>query len=331
MAKADYNGVLIFAEQIDGIIQPISYELLNKARELADQLQTTVSAALLGPAEIKAEELIYHGADRVYYLINDIFKEPLEFQYQENLLNLIDDIKPEIILFGASSFGRSLAPRISAALKTGLTADCTGLEIDENGKLVQIRPAFSENILAHISTKTLPQIATIRYKEFPEGRRDESREGEIIEKEAVVLEEKGVQLLEKLTENKVNISDAEVIVAGGRGLKSAEDFKLLQKLADLFAGTIAASRDLVDEGFVSREYQVGYSGSRVKPKIYFACGISGAPQHIAGMKDSDIIVAINNNPSAPIFNIADYAIIGDLYKVIPELCEKISNASKEGS
>lgn len=327
----NYSGILVFTEQSEGKIHPISYELLNKARELADQIDSTVYAALLAPTGMEVGELVYHGADRVYYLANDIFNQPLESQYQKQLLSLINELKPEIILFGASSFGRSLAPRISAALKTGLTADCTALEIDEEGKLVQIRPAFSENILAHISTVSLPQIATIRYKEFPVNLRDERRKGEVIKKDVEIIEDSAVQVIEKLADNKVNISEAEVIVAGGRGVKNAEDFKLLQRLADLTGGTIAASRDLVDEGFIAREYQVGYSGSRVKPKIYFACGISGAPQHIAGMKDSEIIIAINNNPSAPIFNIADYGIVGDLYEVIPALCEKISNGFKEVS
>ncbi len=329
MSEENFSGILIFAEQQDGIIHRVSYELLNKARELADRLQCQVFAAVLGPNDMNVDELIYHGADRVYYMASDVFNQPLEFQYQKNLLLLIEDIRPEIILFGATPFGRSLAPRISAALGTGLTADCTGLEIDESDNFIQIRPAFSEHILAHISTETYPRIATIRYKEFPEGLRDTSRKGEIVKREPVVVEGDSVKIIEKLKEQQVNITEAEVIVAGGKGIKRAEDFKLLKELAELLGGTIAASRDLVDEGFISREYQVGYSGNRVKPKIYFACGISGAPQHLAGMKDSETIVAINTNPSAPILAIADYAIIGDLYQVLPALIEEISSSSKE--
>lgn len=323
MDRAEYQGVLVFAEQRQKQIHKVSYELLNKARELAGKLKAPVSSVLLAPSSVTAEELLYHGADRVYYVKNKIFSEPDEFIYKENLVRLIKELKPEIVLIGATDFGRSLAPRVAAALKTGLTADCTGLEIDKEGKLVQIRPAFSENILAHIKTDTYPQIATIRYKEFSEADRNPESQGEIIEKEPVNIENNAVEILKKIGEQEADITEAEVVVAGGRGLKKPEDFKLLSELADYLGGTIGASRDVVDEGYISKEYQVGYSGNRVKPKVYIACGISGAPQHLAGMKEAEVIIAINTDPSAPIFEVADYGIVGDLYDVIPELIEKI--------
>lgn len=224
---------------------------------------------------------------------------------------------------GATTFGRSLTPRIAAALNTGLTADCTELDIDDEGKLVQIRPAFSENILAHIKSDSYPQMATIRYREFPEADRDPGLTGEIIKKEPRKIGYSPLEVLKKIGEQEVNIAEARVVVAGGQGLKKPEDFELLQQLADHLGGCLGASRDLVDEGFISRDYQVGYSGNRVKPLVYIACGISGAPQHLAGMKESEIIIAINSDASAPIFEVADYGIVGDLYEVIPALLERL--------
>lgn len=321
----EYSGVLVFAEQKKGQIHNVSYELLGKARQLADKLNAPVYSVLLGPNGIRAEELIYRGADKVFYIEDDIFNEPEELVYKINLVKLIDRIKPEIFLIGATSLGRSLAPRLAAALNTGLTADCTGLEIDEDGKLVQIRPAFSENILAHIKTDTYPQMSTVRYKEFDEAKRNEQSEGEIVKVDAVKPQEQLVKVISELKEQQVDISDASVVVAAGKGLKKAEDIEMIQELADLLGGLVGASRSIVDDGFISKDFQVGYSGNRVKPKIYIACGISGAPQHLAGMKESEFILAINTDPSAPIFNVADYGIVADMYKVIPELINSIKN------
>ncbi|MCI1945200.1 electron transfer flavoprotein subunit alpha/FixB family protein [Clostridium luticellarii] len=321
----EYSGVLVFAEQKKGQIHNVSYELLGKARQLADKLNAPVYSVLLGPNGIRAEELIYRGADKVFYIEDDIFNEPEELVYKINLVKLIDRIKPEIFLIGATSLGRSLAPRLAAALNTGLTADCTGLEIDEDGKLVQIRPAFSENILAHIKTDTYPQMSTVRYKEFDEAKRNEQNEGEIVKVDAVKPQEQLVKVISELKEQQVDISDASVVVAAGKGLKKAEDIEMIQELADLLGGLVGASRSIVDDGFISKDFQVGYSGNRVKPKIYIACGISGAPQHLAGMKESEFILAINTDPSAPIFNVADYGIVADMYKVIPELINSIKN------
>ncbi|MCK8816880.1 electron transfer flavoprotein subunit alpha/FixB family protein [Natroniella sulfidigena] len=323
MTEKEYNGILVFAEQRNGEIHHVSYELLNKAEELAAELNCPIFAALLGPTGIEAEELIYRGAHEVYYLEDEAFGQPDELFYKENLVDLIEELKPEIILLGATNFGRSLAPRVAAALDTGLTADCTDLRVDEAGKLLQIRPAFSENILAQIETVTYPQMATVRYKEFVERDRDATLEGEIIKKSPTKAQEQSIEVLELLEQQKVNIAEAEVVVAGGKGIKKAADFELLQKLATKLGGVIGASRDIIDAGYLSKEYQIGYSGYRVAPKLYIACGISGAPQHVAGIKEADKIIAINTDPSAPIFEIADYGIIGDLYQVIPKLIEEV--------
>lgn len=321
----EYNGVLVFAEQKNGQIHKVSFELLGKAKELAEKLKTSVCSVVLGPEGMDVQELIYRGADKVFYISGSEFDEPEEMIYKINLEKLINEVKPEVCLIGATTLGRSLAPRLASALGTGLTADCTGLEVDEDGKLVQIRPAFSENILAHIKTDTYPQMATVRYKEFDEIPRNEKNTGEIIRVDAVKQEDKLVKVLKKLKSQDVNISDANVVVAAGKGLKKAEDVAMIKELADLLGGVVGASRSIVDDGFISKDFQVGYSGNRVKPKLYIACGISGAPQHLAGMKESEFIVAINTDPSAPIFNAADYGIVDDMYKVIPDLINKIKN------
>jgi len=327
--EKEYSGVLVFAEQKKGSIHKVSYELLGKARELAEKLNVLVYSALLGPNGIDAKELIYRGADKVFYVEDDIFNVPEETIYKTNLESLIKKVKPEICLIGATSLGRSLAPRVAASLETGLTADCTGLEIDEDGKLIQIRPAFSENILAHIKSDTYPQMSTVRYKEFNENKRDENRKGDIVKVDAVKPEHELVKVIKELKSQEINISDASVVVAAGKGLKKAEDMAMIKELADLLSGVVGASREIVDEGFISKDFQVGYSGNRVKPKLYIACGISGAPQHLAGMKESDFIVAINTDPSAPIFNVSDYGIVDDMYKVIPDLINKIKQGSLE--
>ncbi|AYD39944.1 electron transfer flavoprotein subunit alpha/FixB family protein [Clostridium fermenticellae] len=322
----EYNGVLVFAEQKDGQIHRVSFELLGKAKQIARKLKTSVYSVILGQEGMDVKELIYRGADKVFYITGNEFNEPEEMIYKANLENLIRKIKPEICLIGATTLGRSLAPRVAAALGTGLTADCTGLEVDEDGKLIQIRPAFSENILAHIKTDTYPQMATVRYKEFNEMPRDENNIGEIINVDKVSYDNNLVKVLKKLKSQDVNISDAGVVVAAGRGIKKAEDLCMIKELAEILGGVVGASRSIVDDGFISKDFQVGYSGNRVKPKLYIACGISGAPQHLAGMKESDFIVAINTDPSAPIFNAADYGIVDDIYKVVPELISKIKNS-----
>ena len=325
----EYEGIMVFAEQRDGNIHPISFELLGKAREIADKKGCEVSSVLLGyQMREKAKELIYYGADKVFLYDHPSLKEFDVINYKQNIVNLIREEKPEIVLIGATPLGRSLAPRIAAALKTGLTADCIDLQLDENGELIQVRPAFTGNIIAHIKTRTRPVMTTVRYKVFKAGERDTNRKGEVVEKEVKIIEDVGVRILRKEPVEIVNISDAEIIVSGGRGFKKPEDLKILEELAGLLGGVVGASRPLVDEGWISKDHQVGFSGNIVRPKLYLACGISGSPQHLAGMRDSEVIVAINIDPSAPIFNVADYGIVGDLYEIIPKLIEKLRDRKK---
>lgn len=326
---SEYEGIMVFAEQRDGNIHPISFELLGKAREIADKKGCGVSSVLLGhQMREKAKELIYYGADKVFLYDHPSLKEFDVINYKQNIVNLIREEKPEIVLIGATPLGRSLAPRIAAALKTGLTADCIDLQLDEDGELIQVRPAFTGNIIAHIKTRTRPVMTTVRYKVFKAGERDTDRKGEIVEKEVEIMENVGVRIMRRECVEVVNISDAEIIVSGGRGFRKPEDLKILEELANLLGGVVGASRPLVDEGWISKDHQIGFSGNIVRPKLYLACGISGSPQHLAGMRDSEIIVAINIDPSAPIFNVADYGIVGDLYEIIPKLIEKLKNRKR---
>lgn len=320
----EYKGVMIFAEQENGKIHPVSYELLGKGRDIADKLGVKLSCVLLGfQMKNEVNELICRGADKIFLYDHPSLKEFDVIRYKQNIVNLVKEENPEIFLLGATHLGRSLGPRIAVALKTGLTADCIDLKVDEEGNLIQIRPAFSGNILAHIKTKTRPQMSTVRYKVMEKRERDPTRKGEIIMKDAEVIENSGMTILKKEKAGEVNVTEADIIVSGGRGLKKPDDFKILRELADFLGGVVGSSRPLVDEGWIGREHQVGFSGNTVKPKLYFACGISGSPQHLAGMRDSDIIVAINTDPSAPIFKVADYGIVGDLYEVVPKLIDEI--------
>ena len=314
---------MVFAEQREGKIHPVSYELLGKGREIADKLGVGLASVLLGHRmEAAAGELIYYGADKVYLYDHPAFHDFDLLNYKHNIVRLVREVKPEIFLLGATHLGRSLGPRVATALATGLTADCTGLEVGDDGSFIQIRPAFSGNILAHIKTSTRPQMATVRYKVMPSQGRDAARRGEIIKKEAELVPSL-LTIVRKEKSGEGNIAEADVIVSGGRGLKKAEDFSILSDLAGLLGGVVGASRPLVDDKWIGREHQVGFSGNTVKPKIYVACGISGSPQHLAGMRMSDVIVAINSDPSAPIFKLADYGIVGDLYEVVPKLINRI--------
>lgn len=320
--------VLVFAEQRGGVINPVTYELLGKGRELADKLGGILSSVILSEqVDNAADELVYHGADRVYAFGGEIFADFDLLNYKHNMVKLLREIEPEIFLLGATHWGRSLGARVAAALGTGLTADCTGLDIDRNGNFVQIRPAFSGNVLAYIRTRTRPQMATVRYKIMKSLKRDAGRKGEIIKKEAEPVPSL-ITIARKEKTGDTNIAEAEVIVSGGAGLKKAEDFSLLSDLAGLLGATVGSSRPPVDSGWIGRAHQVGFSGNTVKPRIYLACGISGSPQHMAGMRESDVIIAINTDPSAPIFRIADYGIVGDLYTVVPRLIKSIKECRK---
>ncbi|MEM3921449.1 MAG: electron transfer flavoprotein subunit alpha/FixB family protein [Nitrososphaerota archaeon] len=314
------KGVLIYAETMGSEIHPIAFELIGKARELAEKLDLEVWSTILGYGITdKAAELIYHGADKVYVYDDERLRDLHVIAHKSALVELAKEIKPEIFLLGATPWGRSLAPRIAAALDTGLTADCIDLQVDENGELIQIRPAFTGNILAHIKTSSRPIMATIRYRVMKMPQRDPSRKGEITIRKFNDVNCDGIKCLGKVSERKVSLADAEIVVAGGRGLKKKEDLMLLEELANLLGGVVGVSRPLVEEGWISKDHQVGFSGNVVKPKLYIACGISGSPQHLAGMRDSSIIIAVNSDPSAPIFRHADYGVVADLYDFIPKL------------
>lgn len=320
--KEEYQGILIICETEQSGMHRVAYELLNKGRSIADTCGEKVSCLVLSPENNGCEELCKRGADQVYLMKSPVFAAPEEVLFASNITSFIRERKPAVVLIGATHFGRSLAPRIAAALGTGLTADCTELCLDDEGNLEQIRPAFSDNILAHIKTVNRPQMATVRYKEFQEAAPKEDAGIHIQEIPPYIDENPDVTIEKTISIGDMDITDAEVVVAGGRGIKKEEDLALLRELAQVLGGQMGVSRALVDAGMASSNIQVGYSGSRVKPKVYIACGISGAPQHVAGMKESDLIIAINNDPSAPIFTVSDYGFIGDLYEIVPRLTER---------
>ncbi len=319
MSEKKQRGVLILAEQNNGEIHKVSYELLNKGRELAEKKKMPLNCLLIGGEEVSARELNYRGAETVYFIKDSELETLEEYTYKENAVAFIKEMEPEIVLIGATNFGRSLAPRIAAALNTGLTADCTDLQINEEGRLIQIRPAFSDHLFAHIKTVKNPQMATVRYKEFAEAKRDTTIPEKIVTLRPYCKANTRSTVDQLIPMNDFDITEAEVIVAGGRGIRKKEDLALLEELAHTLGGKVGVSRALVDAGLAESAAQVGYSGNRVKPKVYIACGISGAPQHLAGMKDSQTIIAVNNDPSAPIFQIADYGYVGDLYEIVPQL------------
>ncbi len=324
----DYKGVWVFAEQKKGIIQPVVYELLAEGRRLADSLKVELSALLLGNNfGEQSNELISRGADNVYVIDSPSLRDFLDEAYSNALVHLVHKYKPEIFLAGATTIGRSLMSRVAVKLDTGLTADCTSFEIDLKARcLLQTRPAFGGNIMATIVTKNnRPQMATVRHKVMKEAGVDKNRKGKIIK------ESLNGQLLNSRTSllnfvaditQKQNLAEADIIVSGGRGLKAPENFKLIEELAASLGAAVGASRAAVDAGWMAYSHQVGQTGRTVCPKIYIACGISGQIQHLVGMQSSDIIVAINQDPAAPIIQIANYALVGDLFEIIPLLTRK---------
>ncbi|MCX7912972.1 MAG: FAD-binding protein [Thermodesulfovibrionales bacterium] len=332
LLKDEYRGVLIFAEQRRGQVASVSLELLGVGRKLANDLGVELSAALFGSSEKEAKELIKWGADRVYHVNDPSLDSFNDEPYSQILYELITRYKPEIVLAGATAIGRSFIPRVAGRLKTGLTADCTSLEIDkETRNLLQIRPAFGGNIMATIvCPEHRPQMATVRPRVMKRNIYDPKREGEIITIPIQNIKSRTRVLfsINDSSESFVNLQDAEVIVSGGRGLGNPEGFNMLRQLAQLLGGTVGASRAAVDEGWIPYRHQVGQTGKTVCPKIYIACGISGAVQHLVGMQSSDIIIAINKNPEAPIFNVSTYGIVGDLYEVIPLLIKKLKEAKQ---
>jgi electron transfer flavoprotein alpha subunit len=322
-----YKGVFIFAEQREGKVVPVSYELLGAGRRLADERGTYLSAVLFGAAESEAFELIRWGADRVFHCAHPELNSFNDDTYAEVLTRIINEQKPAIVLAGATPVGRSFIPRVAARVRTGLTADCTSLELDkETGNLLQIRPAFGGNIMATILCPDYrPQMATVRPRVMKRGEYDKDRTGEIIQVECENLNSrtKVLESVKEVSGISVNLHEAEVIVAGGRGTGGEKGMKLLEELAEALGGVVGASRAAVDEGWVPYLHQVGQTGKTVNPKVYIACGISGAVQHLVGMQSSDIIIAINKNPDAPIFNVATYGIVGDMFEVVPMLTKKI--------
>ncbi len=326
---SSYRGVWVVGEQKEARVQNVTYELLGAGRSLADQRGVELAAVLIGKGvEPEAAGLIQRGADKVYLVESDSLADFLDEPYSRILARLIRDVRPEIVLTGATAIGRSLIPRVAAELKTGLTADCTGLAIDEKrGLLLQTRPAFGGNIMATIICENYrPQMATVRHKVMKEAVADPSRSGEVVRIEVEpddLLSRSRVLKTVKEEGITVNIADADIIVSGGRGMKGPENYALLHQLADVVGGAVAASRAAVDAGWIPYSHQVGQTGKTVQPKVYIACGISGAIQHLVGMQSSDIIIAINKDPDAPIFQVATYGIVGDLFEVIPALIKKI--------
>ena len=323
------KDVYVFAEQRDGNLQKVGIELIGEARKLADDLGQNVVAVLLGnKIKDKASELIAHGADKVVVVDDEMLAEYVTEPYAKAMMEIIQSHNPEIVLYGATSIGRDLAPRVSARIHTGLTADCTKLDIDEETKLLMMtRPAFGGNIMATIVCEDFrPQMATVRPGVMKALEADESRQGEVEVVEVNFTDaDMNVKIREvvKTAHKSVDITEAKILVAGGRGVGNVEGFKDLEALADTLDGEGAASRAAVDSGWISNARQVGQTGKTVRPELYLACGISGAIQHAAGMENSEFIVAINRDEEAAIFDIADLGIVGDIKKILPKLNDAI--------
>ena len=333
MNIADYKGVWVFAEQRDGELQKVALELLGKGREIADNLGQELTAVLLGnKVDDLAKELLAYGADKVIYAEDEKLAHITTDAYTRVICDLINERKPEIMFVGASFIGRDLGPRVAGRLSTGLTADCTALDIEEEtNNLMMTRPAFGGNLMATIMcTEHRPQMATVRPGVFDKLAKDESKidESKIEKISATILEEDmRIKVLDvvKIAKEIADISEAEVIVAGGRGMANQENFQMLNELAEVLGGTVAGSRAAIENGWIDHALQVGQTGKTVRPKVYVACGISGAIQHLAGMQDSEYIIAINKDAEAPIMKVADLGLVGDLNKVIPELIAQIKD------
>ena len=343
MNLEEYKGVYVFAQQVDNEISPIAFELLGKAKDLAGDLNQEVVAVLIGSG-IKnlADQLAEYGADKVIVVDDPELKEYRTEPYAHALASVIEKYKPEIVLVGATAIGRDLGPTVSARVATGLTADCTVLEIGDfplqpmpgreqkHNQLLMTRPAFGGNTIATIACPdNRPQMATVRpgvmQKIDPiKGAKavvEEFNPGFTPNNRYVTIKE-----IVKAVSDVEDIMDAKILVSGGRGVGSAENFKLLEDLAEVLGGTVSCSRAVVDAGWKPKDLQVGQTGKTVRPHVYFAIGISGAIQHVAGMEESDIIIAINKDETAPIFDVADYGVVGDLNKIVPQLTEKIKAA-----
>ncbi len=347
MNLEEYKGVYIYAQQVDNELSSISLELLGKANELAKDLNTDVTAVLIGSGVSGlVDTLAKYGANKVIVVDDPELKEYRTEPYTHALASVINEYKPEILLVGATAIGRDLGPRVSARVATGLTADCTSLDIGDfplsvpkgkedtqkHNQLLMTRPAFGGNTIATIACPdNRPQMATVRPGVMQKLEPNDSAKAEVIEfNPGFTPNDKYVEILNVVKEvsDVVNIMDAKILVSGGRGVGSAENFKILQDLADAVGGVVSCSRAVVDNGWLPKDLQVGQTGKTVRPNVYFAIGISGAIQHAAGMEDSDLIIAINKDEDAPIFDIADYGIVGDLNKIVPQLTEMIKAEAK---
>ena len=331
--KEEYKGVMVFGEIRDGILETYTFELTGKGRELADKLGVPLTGVLIGKDLKKyAEDMIYHGCDRVILAEHESLEHFLAEPYTKILTAIISEYKPEVFIAGSTTMGRALFSRVAAKIGTGLTADCTGLDIDGEGNLIQIRPAFGGSVMARIKTPNhRPQMATVRPRVFKKAPEDRSRTGEVIKfpltEDMLTSRVKFIDYIVDETSH-VNIEEADVIFSGGRGIKGPDNFKMLFELADMIKGAVGASRVAVDEGWIPYSHQVGQTGKTVAPKMYLAFGISGAIQHLAGMQTSDFIVAVNKDPEAPIFKVADIGIVADLFEVVPLLKKKLEEKLK---
>ncbi|MCS0672828.1 electron transfer flavoprotein subunit alpha/FixB family protein [Cytobacillus firmus] len=332
----EYRGVWVFIEQNDGKIEGVSLELLGAGRKLADKLDVPLSGVLLG-YEIKSlcQEVIAYGADQVYVIDHEVMKDYRTESYMKAVINLAEKYKPEIFLYGATSNGKDLASAVATDLSTGLTADTTMLDVEVDKRLLEAsRPAFGGNIMATILCKKhRPQMATVRPKVMKALEPDPDRQGEVIE-EAITLSEddmrtKVIKIVKDVTK-KVDLADAHVVVAGGKGMGDFQNFQLIHDLADAIGATVGGTRDVVEAGWLPHEQQVGQTGETITPKIYFAIGISGAIQHVVGMKNSEFIIAINKDPDAPIFDVATYGIVGDALEIVPKLIKELKEARERG-
>lgn len=329
----DYKGVLVYIEQRFNEVQNVSIELLGKGRKIADELGVGVTAALIGKdVEKHSKLLIEYGADKVLILDDPSLELYSTEPYTQAMVQAVKSEMPEIVLFGATSIGRDLAPRVSARLETGLTADCTSLDVSEDRMLLMTRPAFGGNIMATIiSPDHRPQMSTVRPGVMTKMERDHARKGEVVHFTVTIEKNRNfVEILsfEKETDEKQDIQEATVLVSGGRGVGSAENFGLLYDLADELGGLVSASRAAVDAGWMDHDRQVGQTGKTVRPNLYIACGISGAIQHVAGMEEAELIVAINKDKGAKIFEVADLGIVGDVHKVLPFLVEELKKINE---
>ncbi len=330
-----YKDVWVFCEQKKGVIQTISFELLGEGKKLAKKLGVKLCAVILGnEIESKIEELSARGADKIYIIDSPELKNYLDDPYTNVLVSLIKEYKPEIVLCGATTIGRSMISRVAVKIDAGLTADCTGLDIDEKERLLlQTRPAFGGNIMATIITPNhRPQMATVRHKVMKEADIHKSHKAEVIRKKYSpdVLRSRTtlLDIVEEIEET-VNLAEADIIVSGGRGVGAPENFAIIKELAKVLGGAVGASRSAVDAGWIPYSHQVGQTGKTVCPKLYIACGISGQIQHLIGMQSSKVIVAINKDPDAPIFKVATYGIVGDLFDVVPALTKEFKKVLKK--